>query len=105
MVESVGPETLARSIAAAGTDAQIALMGAFGGSGAAIDPRALNRRLVTIRRIAVGSRAAFEAMNRAIALHALCPIDDRAFPFAEARDAYRYFAARRHIGKVVIGGA
>ena len=32
--------------------------------------------------ISVGSRADFEAMNRAIALHRLRPVIDRTFPFA-----------------------
>lgn len=27
---------------------------------------------------------------------------DRVFPFAQAADAYRYFASRAHLGKVVI---
>jgi hypothetical protein len=44
----------------------------------------------------------FEAMNRAIALHRLRPVIDRAFPFAEAKAAYRHFEGRGHFGKVVI---
>ena len=41
-------------------------------------------------------------MNRAIALHRLRPVIDRAFPFDAAPDAYRYFESRAHFGKVVI---
>jgi len=44
-------------------------------------------------------------MNRAIALHQLRPVIDRVFPFVEAQDAYRYFAANERTGKVVIAGA
>jgi NADPH:quinone reductase-like Zn-dependent oxidoreductase len=57
---------------------------------------------MTLGSVSVGSRADFEAMNRAIALHRLRPVLDRVFPFDEARDAYRYFESRAHSGKVVI---
>jgi NADPH:quinone reductase-like Zn-dependent oxidoreductase len=50
----------------------------------------------------VGSRADFEAMNRAIEMHRLHPVIDRTFPFAEAKEGYRYFEGRGHFGKVVI---
>jgi len=57
-----------------------------------------------IHRTYVGSRAGFEAMNRAILVHRLRPVIDRVFQFAQAKGAYRYFGDRDHIGKVVIGG-
>jgi NADPH:quinone reductase-like Zn-dependent oxidoreductase len=41
-------------------------------------------------------------MNQAIAMHALRPVIDRTFPFAEAKEAYRHFEGRGHFGKVVI---
>jgi len=104
VVEAVGPATLARSIRCCALDAEIALAGAFAGADG-FDAKALSGRLVTIRRLAVGSRSAFEAMNDAIALHGLKPVIDRIFPFSEAPLAYRHFAAMRHTGKVVIGGA
>src|SRR5216683_2369388 len=56
----------------------------------------------TVGAISVGSRADFEAMNRAIAPHRLRPVIDRTFPFAEAKAAYRHFEGRGHFGKVVI---
>jgi NADPH:quinone reductase-like Zn-dependent oxidoreductase len=52
--------------------------------------------------ISVGSRADFEAMNRAITMHQLRPVIDRTFPFVEAKEAYRHFESRGHFGKVVI---
>jgi NADPH:quinone reductase-like Zn-dependent oxidoreductase len=51
-----------------------------------------------------GSRAAFEAMNRAPALHRRQPGIDRVFPFARAIDPCRHFENRAHFGKVVISG-
>jgi NADPH:quinone reductase-like Zn-dependent oxidoreductase len=33
----------------------------------------------------------------------LRPVIGSVFPFDEAKDAYTHFAAKRHVGKVVIG--
>jgi NADPH:quinone reductase-like Zn-dependent oxidoreductase len=44
----------------------------------------------------------FVAMLRAIELHAIRPVIDRVFPFAEARAAYHYLESGVHFGKVVI---
>ena len=41
-------------------------------------------------------------MLRAIELHDIHPVIDRVFPFAEAREAYRYLQSGAHFGKVVI---
>jgi len=57
---------------------------------------------MTLGSISVGSRADFETMNRAIALHQLRPVIDRVFPFEQALGAYRHFESRAHFGKVVI---
>ena len=65
---------------------------------------AYSRSLATILRIFVGSRASLEAMTKAIAAERLRPIIDRVFPFAEAREAYTYFAGGDVFGKVVIAG-
>ena len=62
----------------------------------------LTGRGITLGSISVGSRADFEAMNRAIALHRLRPVIDRTFPFAEAKEAHCHFESRGHFGKVVI---
>ena len=52
--------------------------------------------------IFVGSRAMFEAMNRAIALHQLRPVVDRVFDFDQAPAALKYLESGAHFGKVVI---
>jgi NADPH:quinone reductase-like Zn-dependent oxidoreductase len=70
-------------------------------SGGVIDVAAL-RGLVMVRRLFVGSRASFEAMNGAIEHHKLHPVIDRSFPFRSAREADTHFAARKHVGKVLI---
>jgi NADPH:quinone reductase-like Zn-dependent oxidoreductase len=89
---------------AGASDCQIALVGVLrlGNAQAGLNLSALAGGF-TLRRIRVGSRTAYEAMNRAIALHRLRPVIDRSFEFAEARAAYTYFSGMRNgVGKVVV---
>ncbi|WP_234275262.1 zinc-binding dehydrogenase [Billgrantia zhangzhouensis] len=67
-----------------------------------IDPTRARRRNVTLRGLYVGSRAHFEAMNRAIARHALRPVMDKVFEFDEAERAYEHLKSGKHMGKVAI---
>ncbi len=62
-------------------------------------PLSLTGRGITLGSISVGSRADFEAMNRAITMHRLRPVIDRIFPFAVAKEAYRHFEGRGHFGQ------
>ena len=105
VVEVGGAGTLPRSVSAARIGGQVALIGVL--TGGQIDPAPIMRRNITLRGIFVGSREMFEAMNRAITRHQIRPVIDRAFPFAQARDAFRHLQAAAHVGKVVIsmGGA
>lgn len=102
VVETGSVEALPKSLAACAWNAEVALVLAL--TGGAIEVSAL-RGLVTARRLFVGSRASFEAMNRAIAQHKLRPVIDRVFELGEARGAYEHFEAKRHVGKVVIADA
>jgi NADPH:quinone reductase-like Zn-dependent oxidoreductase len=103
VVEIGGPGTIAMSLKALAVGGHVSLIGAsLSPSGIMIDPLLLTGRGITVGAISVGSRADFEVMNRAIALHRLRPVIDRTFPFAEAKTAYRHFEGRGHFGKVVI---
>jgi NADPH:quinone reductase-like Zn-dependent oxidoreductase len=103
VVEIGGPGTIAMSLKALAVGGHISLIGgSLSRSGAGLDPLLLTGRGITLGSISVGSRADFEAMNRAISLHRLRPVIDRTFPFAEAKAAYRHFEGRGHFGKVVI---
>lgn len=101
IVEIGEADTLEQSITAAAVNAQINLVGRPVGA-PPIDPATLMRALATYRRISVGSRAEFEAMNRAIAFHGLKPVIDHVFDFDRARDAFTAFERRSHFGKIVI---
>jgi len=102
VVEIGGPGTIAKSLRALAVGGHVSLIGAsLSPSGTMLDPLLLTGRGITVGAISVGSRADFEAMNRAITLHRLRPVF-RTFPFAEAKAAYRHFEGRGHFGKVVI---
>lgn len=101
VVETGGIDTLPRSIACTAEEGVVSIVAALGDG--TIDGRLFANPML-LRRVYVGSRTTFETMNRAIAVHRLRPVIDRVFGFAEAKQAYRHFEARRHIGKVVIAG-
>ncbi len=100
VVDAVGMQTLPKSVAAAAFNARVTLIGAFPATEPTTDP--FRGGYLSIRRIAVGSRTDFEAMNAALAAHRLRPVIDRQFPFARAVDAYRYYRDGNPFGKVVI---
>ena len=102
VVEVAGAATLDRSLRSAAVGADIGLIGGVGGGKGMLDLGLFAQSVATLRRIVVGSRADFEAMNRAISIHALHPVIDSVFPFDEASDAYRHLASGRHVGKIVI---
>ena len=58
--------------------------------------------MIRVQGIAVGSRARFEAMNRAIAQHNLKPVVDSTFPLEKAADAFRRMEQGQHFGKIVV---
>jgi Zinc-binding dehydrogenase len=78
VVEIGGPSTLTNSIKALAVGGHISLIGSsLSRSGIMLDPLLLGGRGMSLGSISVGSRADFEAMNRAIALHRLRPVIDR----------------------------
>ena len=101
-VEVGGPGTFARSMEATRPGGRIAVIGLLSGPGERIDPLTILRRRLSVGGILVGSTEMFEAMNRAIALHAIRPVIDRVFAFDEAPAAYRHLEAAGHFGKIVI---
>jgi alcohol dehydrogenase len=102
VVDVGGPGTLAQSIKAATYGGEIALVGALAAGGSGIDFMSVFMNQVTLRCISVGSRSDMEAMIRAIDGHAMHPIVDRVFSFAEAKSAWEHYAGGNAFGKVVI---
>src|SRR3954454_24801934 len=77
----VGAGMLANSIRSLAVGGHISLISSsLSRSGTMLDPLLLGGRGMALGSISVGSRAHFEAMNRALALHRLRPVIDRVFP-------------------------
>src|SRR5712671_1049646 len=102
VVEVGGPGTLAQSLEAVTYGGEIALVGALAESNASLDFMSLFMSQATLRCISVGSRIDVEAMERAVDAHAMHPVIDSMFPFAEARSAFTHYAGRNVFGKIVI---
>ncbi|MCW5980431.1 MAG: NAD(P)-dependent alcohol dehydrogenase [Bryobacteraceae bacterium] len=101
VVEVGGAGTLEQSLRAVRPGGTISFIGVVAGGGN-FNPNLIFAKSVRVQGIYVGSRAMFEAMNRAIVQANLRPVVDRVFPFEEAREAYRYLESGAHFGKVCI---
>ncbi len=80
----------------------MAIIGGRSGPGGELDRRFVLQKGLRVTGINVGSRAMFEAMNRAIAVAGLHPVIDRTYELKDAVAAYRDFMTGRHFGKIVI---
>lgn len=101
VVEVGGVGTLEKSLQAVRIGGTVSLIGVLTGAGT-MDPMAILRKSIRMQGIYVGSRAMFEDMNRAMSLHKLRPVIDRAFPFEESREALAYMESAAHFGKIVV---
>lgn len=102
VVEVGGAGTLPRSLNAVRAGGQVSLIGILSGISAEISTLPILMKQVRVQGVYVGSRATFEQMNKAIALHKLKPVIDRVFPFEEAIGAFRYMEKGGHVGKICI---
>jgi NADPH:quinone reductase-like Zn-dependent oxidoreductase len=101
VVETAGA-TLEKSLASLAFGGFVGIIGFVAGYRADIPLRAVIGPMIRVQGIAVGSRARFEAMNRAIALHKLKPVVDSAYPLEKAADAFRHMERGQHFGKIVV---
>lgn len=102
VVEVGGAGTFVKSLRSVRPGGQVHLVGGVSGFTGEVPLGEIIRKLIVVRGIYVGSRAMFEAMNRAITLHQTKPVVDRVFAFADAPAAYHYQQSGKHFGKVVI---
>lgn len=101
IVETAGA-TLEKSLASAAFGGFVGIVGFVAGYKAEIPLRAVIGPMIRVQGIAVGSRARFEAMNRAIALHKLKPVVDSTFPLEKGAEAFRRMEQGKHFGKIVV---
>jgi NADPH:quinone reductase-like Zn-dependent oxidoreductase len=102
VVEVGGPDTLSKSLKAVRMGGNVAMIGVLTGVRGEVDTASILRKTVKLQGIYVGNREMFEDMNRAISLHGLRPVIDRAFPFEETPDALRLMQSGAHFGKIVV---
>jgi NADPH:quinone reductase-like Zn-dependent oxidoreductase len=102
VVEVGGPGTLAQSLKAVTYGGEIAIVGALAASNTGLDFMSHFMSQATLRCISAGSRIDVDAMIRAVEAHAMHPVIDSVFPFAEAKAAWAHYAGRDVFGKIVI---
>jgi NADPH:quinone reductase-like Zn-dependent oxidoreductase len=102
IVEVGGAGTLPSSMRAVRLGGTIALIGILSGAAGEVNPLPILMKGVRLQGIFVGSRAMFEAMNRAIETSQLHPVIDQVFDFDRALDALKHLESGTHFGKVVI---
>lgn len=102
VVEVGGAGTLEQSLKAVRVGGSVSVIGVLSGTRSSVDVIPILMGNVRLQGILVGSRADFEAMNRAIDAHRLEPVVDRVFPFAEAQAAFEHLASGSHLGKICI---
>jgi NADPH:quinone reductase-like Zn-dependent oxidoreductase len=102
VVEVGGWGTLEKSLESVAYGGRIYSIGVLTGFEGKINPWPFIVKSINLHGIYCGPRAMFGRMNRAIAKHALQPVVDRAFPFAEAREAFAHMESGAHFGKIVV---
>ncbi|MGC9940320.1 MAG: NAD(P)-dependent alcohol dehydrogenase [Verrucomicrobiota bacterium] len=102
VLEVGGTATFPKSLRSLGANGQVHVVGGVSGFTCDVPLREMLGKLATVNGVFVGSRAMFEALNRALDLNQVKPVIDRVFPFADAAAAYRHLQGGSHFGKVVI---
>ena len=101
-LDVIGGESSKSALEALRTGGHAAVIGARSGVGGDLDRRYVLQKGLRVTGINIGSRAMFEAMNRAIAAAKLKPVVDKTYPIDDAVNAYKDFATGKHFGKVVV---
>lgn len=102
VVEVGGAGTLSRSLRAVKTGGTVSLIGLLAGGTAEVNVLPVLMRNLRVQGIFVGSRAMFEEMNRAMALHLTAPVIDKVFSIDATAEAFHHLESGGHFGKVVI---
>lgn len=104
VLELGGAATMGDSIKAVRTGGTVVVIGNVTGNNAELFlPLVLTRRL-TINSVSCGSRAAFEALNRALETHEIHPVISEVIPFDKAPAAFTALESQAGVGNVCISG-
>jgi NADPH:quinone reductase-like Zn-dependent oxidoreductase len=102
VVDVGGADSLPKAVQCLRMGGHISAVGLATGAIASLPLAALISKTAVLRGVFVGSRQAFEELNRIVSLHGLRPVIDRCFHRDEFVDALRYFQESRQTGKVVL---
>ncbi len=103
IMEVGGLGTIQQSLRAVRLGGHIAIIGVVAqGESAPFNPAVLIGNSARLQGVSVGSRVMFEAMCRAIELHAIRPVVDRTYAWTEAKAAFEAMRAGEHFGKIVL---
>jgi len=102
VVEVGGVGTFEKSLNAVRGGGRISYIGVLTGIQGPINTAWILHKHLTIQGIYVGSRAMFEDLARAFALHRVKPVVDRVHRLGEIADALHYMSSGAHFGKLVI---
>lgn len=102
VVEVGGAETLTQSLAAIRVGGHIAVIGLLSGMVKDMNVATVFSQNARIQGITVGSRAHFEDMLRAMALHEIHPVIDSSFALEDLKAGLEHMGAGAHFGKIAI---
>jgi NADPH:quinone reductase-like Zn-dependent oxidoreductase len=102
VLEVGGEKTILQSLASVRMQGTVVTIGAVSGSGGGIPPRALIAGATRLQGVYVGPRRMHEKLARFVENAKIRPVVDRVFDFTDVPQAYRYFEAGKHFGKVVV---
>lgn len=102
VVEVGGAETLQHSLSSIRIGGHVSIIGVLSGPVKDLQIVQIMGGNARVQGVTVGSRAMFEDMVRAIALHRLKPVIDKTFPIGEGREALGLMMGKGHFGKIAI---
>jgi NADPH:quinone reductase-like Zn-dependent oxidoreductase len=102
VIEVGGSGTMPRSLRAVRMAGVISVIGALSGGEPTVSPVPILMNTIRVQGNYVGSRAMFERMNRAIAVHSIKPVIDKIFKWTEIREALHYMESQQHFGKICL---
>jgi NADPH:quinone reductase-like Zn-dependent oxidoreductase len=100
VLETVGPDTIVRSISAAKNGGTVFMIGYLSGSQISLDTIPIIAKQIRMQGNNLGSVVDFEGAVRAIDAHRIEPVIDHVYDVAEVREAYIHLAAGKHFGKL-----
>jgi NADPH:quinone reductase-like Zn-dependent oxidoreductase len=102
VVEVGGAGTLNQSLTCAKVGGAVMVIGLLTGVKQEILVPVIFGKNLRVIGISVGSRAQFEAMNKAIAQHKMKPVIDKVLPVSQVREALKAMQAAGHFGKICV---